>query len=145
MRRALIVVVFAAMTALGATKQPPTAALSAQASGQSPQEPRVTEISPTMLRFLEWAVTQGGLTVVLLFVLYGYRRDFFKKDADLRAELEAKERDLKDLKQVLREVAAANQAHAIAVVQNTNATQNLAESLDRFAERRAIQRRDGEP
>lgn len=94
-----------------------------------------TQTSPDIVSQIDpkWALTQGGLLVTLLIVLWSYRRDFFRKDEDRIAQLQRERDEKADLKAVLREVAASNQAHAISVQRNTDAMDANTKATERLA------------
>jgi hypothetical protein len=78
-------------------------------------------------------------------VLGFYRRDFFRKIeagaaeyqrqlAEKQAQIDRMKEEKREAREVLRDNAAAAQAMALAIAQNTNATNNLAgviQSMDR--------------
>lgn len=98
----------------------------------------------------KWAVTQGGLTVVILAFLWFDRRERqrdkeeAKRDreelksliSDLRDEKKALLDQLRDEKHMLAQVVDKNttsqQSVALAVAGNTQATQTLATNVDRL-------------
>jgi hypothetical protein len=165
MRLVLVIAILTTLVASSAWRQPSlvtsTAAQAAQppvaAVGTGPQTDAHPAESSDMnwtqqFELIRWAVTQGGLTIVLLIVLASYRRDFFRKDDGRVLELAAKEEEKRQLKEdkrelvaLLRDLNTTNQAQVVSVVQNTNATNKLAESVDRFAERRVVLRREADP
>ena len=89
---------------------------------------------------VKWAVTQGGFFLLILGILWSYRRDFFRKQDGVQSELKREREDTAELKQVLRENAAANQAHAISVTRNTDAMHENTAQLRVLAERRLGER-----
>jgi flagellar biosynthesis/type III secretory pathway M-ring protein FliF/YscJ len=103
------------------------------------------DMTPQQTEFVQWVLTQGGVTLVLLFVLGFYRRDFFRKIeagaaeyqrqlAEKQAQIDRMKEEKREAREVLRDNAAAAQAMALAIAQNTNATNNLAgviQSMDR--------------
>ena len=116
----------------------------ASVAGQPPVTPGLPQ--PDFIGQIDpkWALTQGGLLLTLLVVLWSYRRDFFRKadaqQADLdreretrRLEVQREREEKADLKAVLREVAASNQAHAISVQRNTDAMNDNTKATERLA------------
>jgi len=86
--------------------------------------------SNTQVDLAKWAMTQGGLLIALVVVLWSYRRDFFRKSDQLSGE------NL-DLRYLLKENAATATATALAIAQNTNATNNLANVIQAMDRRKA--------
>ena len=87
--------------------------------------------------FIKWAVTQGGLTLVLILVLWQYRRDFFRRADDEKrrtdewksahASTQLEKRELRD---VLEANAKAMSEHATATALNTEATNRVARGIE---------------
>lgn len=114
---------------------------------QAPPTTEPTTMTPQETDLFRWAVTQGGLTLALVLVLVFYRRDFFRKleqsEETQRAALSAKQAEIElmreekqNLKELVKENAASAQAVALAVAQNTHATDMLAASIKQLADRR---------
>lgn len=104
-------------------------------------------MTPQDTELFRWSVTQGGLTLALVLVLFFYRRDFFRKleqsEETQRAALAAKQAEIElmreekqNLKELIKENAASATAVAMAVSQNTHATDMLSQSIKALADRR---------
>jgi hypothetical protein len=90
-------------------------------------------IQGTESEFLKWALTQGGLTVVVLILFWSYRRDTG------RLLVEAHERNLA-VREALHEATAAMAAHTEASRQQIQAFGQLAQTVQLCdAVRRMIQ------
>jgi hypothetical protein len=100
----------------------------------------------------KWAVTQGGFFLLILAILWSYRRDFFRRDemreAKATADLQREREDKAELKQVLRETASSINLQAIAIQRNTDAmgantqaANQLASDVRLLAERRFEEQR----
>lgn len=115
------------------------------------QQPVGTSPMPTVETDLfKWAVTQGGLTIVILAFLWFDRRERqrdkeeAKRDreelkaliVDLRDEKKALLEQFREEKQMLAQVVEKNTAaglsQALATAANTQATQTLAQNIDRL-------------
>jgi len=143
--RALLVLTILSTLAVSAASRHSSVSTAVAFTGEQPGPSQGGTIEgPEQVDLIKWAVTQGGLTLLLLLVLLSYRRDFFRRIEQKADELAAAIEEKRDMKALIRENSAAMQAHAIAVVRNTDATERLAESVDKFAERRALIRRDGD-
>jgi hypothetical protein len=90
------------------------------------------DMTPQQTEFVQWAMTQGGVTLVLLVLMWSYRRDF-------KGILNRSTDENQELRYLLKENAAAATATALAIAQNTNATNNLANVIQ------VMDRRKGEP
>lgn len=115
------------------------------------QQPVGTQPMPTAETDLfKWAVTQGGLTIVILAFLWFDRRERQRDKEEAkrdREELKALIGDLRDekkalieqgredkqmLAQVVEKNTAAGLSQALATAANTQATQTLAQNIDRL-------------
>lgn len=93
--------------------------------------------------FFKWAVTQGGLTIALIVVSLGYRRDFMRKledkDRSLAeeregravAEKQAKE-DRERFEKIIEQNTAAITNAAVAMARQTDATHRLARVAEKL-------------
>ena len=93
-------------------------------------------MTPQETEFAKWLATQGGITVVTILVLVFYRRDFFRKIEQAKSEADLQREEKLHLKEVIKENAAINQTVALAIAQNTHATEMLTKSIDTLGERR---------
>jgi hypothetical protein len=118
--------------------------LSAVAANAAVQSP-VSDGLPanTQIDLVKWGMTQGGLVIVLLVVLYWVRVDQRSKFIDLEALIaqlradKATERDesreeKRMLVAVIEKNTAAALSQALATAANTQATQSLATNIDRL-------------
>lgn len=113
-RSALVVTAFFALSLNG---QPPSAyALTGDPSVAAP---------PADMQFYQWALTQGGLTAVTLFVLWSYRRDF---DRMLKKE----EEKTSILTELVGDTTAALQKSASATEALERADTRLASAVERL-------------
>ncbi len=82
-----------------------------------------------------WLVTQGGITVALLAVLWFYRRDLLRQRSDEEARTKF-ERDRGDsLQRALERNSNALTEQALAVRGNTDSTHRLARGVEKLDER----------
>ncbi len=82
-----------------------------------------------------WLVTQGGITVALLAVLWFYRRDLLQRQRDEEARTKF-ERDRGDsLQRALERNSNALTEQALAVRGNTDSTHRLARGVEKLDER----------
>lgn len=86
-------------------------------------------MGPTEIDLVKWGFTQGGLTLLLIVVLVSYRRDFFRKNDELREEK-------REQAAVIEKCANAMIAQQLATQANTKATELLAQNVNNLAERR---------
>lgn len=124
-----------ALLAIGSASQPAT-----PATAYLGTERPTTEAPDTMTQqeteFVKWLATQGGLTCVLILVLAFYRRDFFRKVEQAKTEADLQREEKLNLKEVIKENSASSQAVALAIAQNTHATDMLAKTIDAASDRR---------
>lgn len=151
--RSVAIVVLLALFPVSAVRAPVLVAL--QTHDQTP-----CDMTGSQVDLIKWAVTQGGLTLLLILVLASYRRDFFRKDdarqaeivalrEEKRKEVDAAKEEKRELQAVLRDNAAVMQAHAIAIQRNTDANaintkaiETLSSDVRALSERRAYDRSD---
>lgn len=140
----LVVAIVLTMAASSASRQPVVATLgSAQAEpetgGRAPIDTPVPTASPSQqasapvappssgglmdVELLKWGVTQGGLTISLLIVLWSYKRTL---DAQTKEERE----DKLQVAAVLKESSAALISSAVETKRHTDATHRLARSVE---------------
>ena len=86
----------------------------------------------TQIDLVKWAITQGALALVLLVVLWSYRRDFFRKMSEKDSTIELLQEQNKMLAGLIKENTSAAQSQALATAANTQATQALATNIDRL-------------
>jgi hypothetical protein len=98
----------------------------AQTFGTTPAEPDVD--------FWKWAVTQGGLVIVTLVILWTYRNDFKKVLAAERADHE-------QTRQVLEIATAIAREYGTHITANTEVMRAMKSTLDVMSLQQ--QRRDG--
>lgn len=134
MRLMLAMMVLVALLAFGVSPVPAAAPsfLLAQTGAPGPVLPEQD--------FVRWAFTQGALTLVLVLVLFSYRRDFFRKHGAKQAEVDALREEKRVLAEILDRNGAAMLQHAVAVQTNTEATRLLAQNVNNLAERRGSHR-----
>lgn len=143
MRITLALTILAAMVTAGATWSPvlsaPVFALQDAGAVTNQGGP----MGPTEIDLVKWGFTQGGLTLVLIVVLFSYRRDFFRKHEAKQAETDAKQAEIDALRADKRELVAVLDKNAnamihqaVAVNANTEATKLLAQNVNNLAERR---------
>lgn len=98
----------------------------------APADPRLQQ------DFLQWAVTQGGLTMALLAVLWFYRRDFLRAARqEVAAEAEHRERAqrrVSELSSQLNMVVNIVQTSTALHERVVNATQKQEETISRLAD-----------
>ena len=94
------------------------------------QQP-VTDGLPTesYTDLVKWGVTQGGITLVLVVVLWSYRREFLRKAEKQDSIIEVLRDEKKLLMEVIKENTAASLSQALATAANTQATQSLATNV----------------
>ena len=124
-----------ALLAIGSASQPTMPATAYLGGEQSTTEAPDT-MTPQETEFAKWLATQGGITVVTILVLVFYRRDFFRKIEQAKSEADLQREEKLHLKEVIKENAAINQTVALAIAQNTHATEMLTKSIDTLGERR---------
>lgn len=124
-----------ALLALGSVSQPATPAASYIAADQSSTEAPAT-MTPQETEFVKWLATQGGITSVLILVLWFYRRDFSRNIQQAKAEADLQREEKLNLKEIIKENATASQAVAMAIAQNTHATDMLSKSIENLSDRR---------
>lgn len=114
------------------------------------QQPGAQPMPTAETDLFKWAVTQGGLTVVILAFLWFDRRERQRDKEEAkrdREELKSLITDLRDekkalleqfreekfmLSQVVEKNTAAGMSQALATAANTQATQTLAQNIDRL-------------
>ena len=77
-------------------------------------------IDGTQIDLLKWGVTQGGLVLVTMIILWSYRRDFGRLLAEQRSELDV-------ITALVKEASAAMTASAAA-------SRDAASAIDRLRE-----------
>jgi len=112
----LILALLIMIVIVGVAAASPVPPLDAAAAGES-------EID-----LMRWAITQGGLTLALIVVLWSYRRD-------LRRDAEEKHVQLAVLVALVRESTAANEKSAAASEANEKAVHRLARALETMEKR----------
>lgn len=113
-------------------------------SGQPPTPPAVaappivaTELVATPdVELVKWSFTQGGLSALLVWILWSYRRDFFRKIDGQQAEVDELRAEKRVLAAVIEKNADAMLQQALAVQANTEATKTLAQNVFVLADRR---------
>lgn len=93
--------------------------ISIRASAQVPAVSTTGAISPTEMQLAQWAITQGGLVVVVLVIIWSYRRDFHRifqseheRSKELIMALEASTSALSTHAEMMRNVAQADRDSA---------------------------------
>lgn len=136
MRITLALLIFGTMALTGAIRSAPVVApvLAFQTGQPSPQEePRM---GATEIDLVKWAVTQGGLTLLLIVVLVSYRRDFFRKNESKQAEIDDLREEKREQSAIIDRCANAMLSQAVATQANTEATRLLAQNVNNLADRR---------
>ena len=131
MKGMLIVALVAMMTMGSFTLSSPVPPLASAQTVPPATQDGLPDMTPQQTELMQWVLTQGGITLVLIVVLWSYRRDFFRK-SDRYVE------ENQELRYLLKENTAAATATALAIAQNTNATNNLANVIQ------VMDRRKGE-
>lgn len=119
------------------------ALITASASGQGPIPSSPVDgntIDP------KWAVTQGGFFLLILAILWSYRRDFFRavegQQEQLKKEREERDYERTEMKTVLRDVASSTATHSLLISRNTDAiTTNTQSNRDVVTEMRKLAER----
>lgn len=115
------------MGAVRARAVVPPVVVAYQGPGTVPGLPGETGMSPSDL--LKWGVQQGGLTLVIVLLLWSYRRDFFRKidnkDAEILKLREERREDRRAMAEIIDRNARATGEHALSVARNTDATNAL--------------------
>lgn len=86
----------------------------------------------TQVDLVKWGMTQGALALVLLVVLWSYRRDFFRKLDERQALIDVLREEKNLIAGVIDKNTGALQSQALALAANTQATQTLATNVDRL-------------
>lgn len=132
---ALMILGMMAMTSVsGAVRSrvlPPAAVVAYQGPGTVPGLPVDTGMSPSDL--LKWGIQQGGLTLVIVLLLWSYRRDFFRKiegkDIEILKLREERREDRRTMADLLDRNTRSASDHALSVARNTDATNALANAV----------------
>jgi flagellar biosynthesis/type III secretory pathway M-ring protein FliF/YscJ len=85
---------------------------------------------------VKWAVTQGGLTLVVIILVFILKRELARKTEKTQEELGREVEAKQLLANVLEKNANAMLQQALAVAANTKATEQLALNVNHLADRR---------
>lgn len=142
MRITLALTILSAMVATGATRTPVvTAPLFAfQDVTTATPNPGGSDMGPSEIDLVKFGFTQGGLALVLIVVILGYRRDIFRKLEASQAQIDALRDEKREHAAILDRCANAMLTQAVATQANTKATELLAQNVNNLAERRGWQR-----
>ena len=106
-------------------------------------------VSPSLLGLLQYAVKEGGLTLVVLILVWSYRRDFvqvfeaFREKLDnLKAEKSVLADLVKEISTVLGQVTETLHAQQAAIEQQRQATERMARAFEVLVDRRQHQREE---
>lgn len=80
---------------------------------------------------------QGTLGLLLLAVLWSYRRDFFRRDEDARRRLEEERERSNRLGEVIDRSTTAITSSTVATARQTDATHRLARTVENLERRQA--------
>lgn len=78
---------------------------------------------------------QGILGLLLVVVLWSYRRDFFRRVHDRERQIQERKEEKEHLQHVLSQSTAAITNSAVAMARQTDATQRLEQTVDRLEQR----------
>ena len=100
--------------------------IAVRASAQVPAVPASGAVSQTEIQLAQWAITQGGLVVVVLVVIWSYRRDFhrifqseYQRTQELILTVQASTSALTMHAEMMRERASADREHVKAFTELT--------------------------
>ena len=103
--------------------------------------PKVESVSPVIqatqndrddLDFWRWALTQGGLTIALLVLMWSYRRDMMQWTQESRSQRDDARADASRMQFILDRSTEAMSTHAVALARNTDSTHRLAHAVEKL-------------
>jgi hypothetical protein len=140
-RLAIAGVLLVILVAPGRGQPPPVATLGRAgvepdgAGGRAPVDPAGGTVET--IDVIREIAKQGTLGLLLLAVLWSYRRDFFRRDEDARRRLEEERERSNRLGEVIDRSTTAITSSTVATARQTDATHRLARTVENLERRQA--------